>query len=674
MRTLKLLFILIIVTLSLPKGVSAQYVQPMRYPHYSMTQQANIGVGTVRTTAASAYLEVGPTSGANKGFLPPRLSTTERDAIASPANGLMIYNKTTNNFQGYNGSAWVNFYIDTNSRFITSFYRIGDSVKYVIGGVHTFAFKDSTGGGTPTLQQVLTAGSTLTTDHTIDFGGNDFILQGDSIVIKEASGVSKIRFVPGSQSLGRNAKIYLSNTDEWGDGYITAGDEYLETNTGWYVRNSIGYNSALSVNGSFLSSSNPQTAPLVEVIQDGETLFQVANDSIFFRPPLGRFLIDTLNYTLSTTGKKILIRDTATGLVQNIDPSLLGGGTTNTSVGSGYKVAIDGTNNIKSLTAGIGINIDSSTSNQINIKADTAFLVDTSEVIEVDTTGSIDGDEAYLVKATNTVKFRTPTGGGGAIGYLEFTIGDTFSPAVGDSLLIHSYFIGRKTLVWREGEYQMGDSAAVHTDSTILFRPSLQASERIFVEVRDTTGQVNLALEEPPSPVSAWEDITPLAANSGLTETSTNVWEGGSGTWTNIGLSTKSLPSGSDGGLIIQIVNPGGLGDAIIGFNESNSNEAFSAYEAGMYLSWNSGSHPIVYKVTNGTPTSLTSVAYGNYVGVFREGSTWTVRWCATKSTTLSDWTSLGTISYTGTGEMFVNISALNTNSQKMYYPQLLLL
>lgn len=104
-----LLFSFVLITFN----SSAQYLQPYRYNHNSFTQQVNIGVGTARTTAASAYLEVGPTSSANKGFLLPRLSTTERDAIASPATGLEIYNKTTNQVNFYNGSGWVA--IDYNS-------------------------------------------------------------------------------------------------------------------------------------------------------------------------------------------------------------------------------------------------------------------------------------------------------------------------------------------------------------------------------------------------------------------------------------------------------------------------------------------------------------------------------------------------------------------------------
>ena len=56
---------------------------------------------------ASATLDVQGTTG---GFLPPRLTTTQRDAIASPAAGLVIYNTTTNKHQGYNGTTWNDFY------------------------------------------------------------------------------------------------------------------------------------------------------------------------------------------------------------------------------------------------------------------------------------------------------------------------------------------------------------------------------------------------------------------------------------------------------------------------------------------------------------------------------------------------------------------------------------
>jgi hypothetical protein len=55
----------------------------------------------------SAKLDVQSTT---QGFLPPRLTTTQRDAISTPAAGLMIYNTTTNKHQGYDGTVWNDFY------------------------------------------------------------------------------------------------------------------------------------------------------------------------------------------------------------------------------------------------------------------------------------------------------------------------------------------------------------------------------------------------------------------------------------------------------------------------------------------------------------------------------------------------------------------------------------
>ena len=64
---------------------------------------AQVGIGTI-TPNASAELDVTSTT---KGFLPPRMTQTQRDAIASPAIGLQIYNTTTNTTDFYNGTIWT---------------------------------------------------------------------------------------------------------------------------------------------------------------------------------------------------------------------------------------------------------------------------------------------------------------------------------------------------------------------------------------------------------------------------------------------------------------------------------------------------------------------------------------------------------------------------------------
>jgi len=73
---------------------------------FSIVDGGNVGIGTA-TPNASASLDVSSTT---RGFLPPRMTTAQRDAISSPAAGLVIYNTTTNKHQGYDGSVWNDFY------------------------------------------------------------------------------------------------------------------------------------------------------------------------------------------------------------------------------------------------------------------------------------------------------------------------------------------------------------------------------------------------------------------------------------------------------------------------------------------------------------------------------------------------------------------------------------
>jgi len=69
------------------------------------TITGTLSVSTVSPTSTPAVLELSSTT---QGFLPPRLTTTQRDAITAPVEGLTIWNTLNKQLEVYDGSYWVN--------------------------------------------------------------------------------------------------------------------------------------------------------------------------------------------------------------------------------------------------------------------------------------------------------------------------------------------------------------------------------------------------------------------------------------------------------------------------------------------------------------------------------------------------------------------------------------
>src|SRR2546423_7398937 len=64
----------------------------------------SVGIGT-NTPNVSAQLDITSNS---KGFLAPRMTSSQRNAIAAPATGLLVFDTDTNSFWFYGGAAWIN--------------------------------------------------------------------------------------------------------------------------------------------------------------------------------------------------------------------------------------------------------------------------------------------------------------------------------------------------------------------------------------------------------------------------------------------------------------------------------------------------------------------------------------------------------------------------------------
>ncbi|MCT4600220.1 MAG: phage tail protein, partial [Marinifilaceae bacterium] len=76
--------------------VKTQNTEVMR-----VTKEGRVGIGTAGGTInASAKVQINSTS---QGFLPPRMTSTERNAIVNPAIGLVVYDTNKNNLYIYTG-------------------------------------------------------------------------------------------------------------------------------------------------------------------------------------------------------------------------------------------------------------------------------------------------------------------------------------------------------------------------------------------------------------------------------------------------------------------------------------------------------------------------------------------------------------------------------------------
>jgi hypothetical protein len=72
------------------------------YTNSRIITGATLAMGTASPNSR-ALIDMTSTT---KGFLPPRMTLVQRNAIASPPAGLMIYNTTSNKLDVYNGTAW----------------------------------------------------------------------------------------------------------------------------------------------------------------------------------------------------------------------------------------------------------------------------------------------------------------------------------------------------------------------------------------------------------------------------------------------------------------------------------------------------------------------------------------------------------------------------------------
>jgi Chaperone of endosialidase/Head domain of trimeric autotransporter adhesin len=178
--------------------------------------QNNVGIGTT-SPAISAALDITAT---DKGVLIPRLTKNQRDAITTPATGLLIYQTdNTAGFYHYNSTAWIP--ISSNSQ-LEKITENGKTGYRILG-------RDPENHGN-IGEKALDLSYSDDTDNLSDARGNHSIAMGYNT---KAAGYYTIAVGNGTSAMGENAVAMGYGTTAWGSSAVAMG--YGTTASGIYA-------------------------------------------------------------------------------------------------------------------------------------------------------------------------------------------------------------------------------------------------------------------------------------------------------------------------------------------------------------------------------------------------------------------------------------------------------
>jgi len=235
--------------------------------HGTTVGPGRVGIG-VNAPAASAKLDVTSTT---QGFLMPRMTQTQRDAISSPATGLMIYDITNAGYYWYNGSAWVPVASGggsgTDNTNAGSFYRLvipsSQAIKTIAPGLDLLAdsttntnaitIKVDTTTMFPQIRGTLPPAGGLTIGAAISGGAAySTLFEGSGNTLSELTGYKfdgvKRQYIPdaGSYRIGTNVGLYIPNQTSFPNSMF-AGDSIINMASGASLNATFGTNAGKSI-------------------------------------------------------------------------------------------------------------------------------------------------------------------------------------------------------------------------------------------------------------------------------------------------------------------------------------------------------------------------------------------------------------------------------------------
>jgi len=160
----------------------------------TITGSGNVGIGTT-VPHASAITELSSTT---QGFLPPRLSNTQRNAISAPANGLIIFNTSTGCMNYHFSGTW---------------YEWCGTLVAIVGTIGSLSCASATAVGT------LTAGTPAAgVSSTVPYiGGNGGVHGGQTVTSTGVTGLTAT-LAPGTFANGSGTLIYTISGTPAGSG------------------------------------------------------------------------------------------------------------------------------------------------------------------------------------------------------------------------------------------------------------------------------------------------------------------------------------------------------------------------------------------------------------------------------------------------------------------------
>ncbi|OIQ21271.1 cell wall anchor protein [Lacinutrix sp. MedPE-SW] len=150
---------------------------------YTIKSISQVGIGTT-TPDTSSILDITSTT---QGLLTPRMTSTERINITTPAEGLLVYDITEASFYYWDSTTWVKVLANTATA-----QPIRDNYK-IVKNITDLADELTAGGGTKYLlntDYLYEINGTVTFDYTIDLNGANLIGRdtGEDVLVNNSGG------------------------------------------------------------------------------------------------------------------------------------------------------------------------------------------------------------------------------------------------------------------------------------------------------------------------------------------------------------------------------------------------------------------------------------------------------------------------------------------------------